>query len=57
MDSDTFLCDVIAAWLRKEDFVNKKGQPSWTTLVNALKRSTVKQEGIANKIEQDKLYY
>ena len=55
MDSDTFLCDVIAAWLQKEDFVNKKGEPSWTTLVNALKHSTVKQEGIANKIEQDKL--
>ena len=55
MNSDTFLNDVIAAWLRKEDFVNKKGGPSWTTLVNALKHPTVKQEGIANKIEQGKL--
>ena len=55
MDSDTFLSDVIAAWLRKEDFVNKKGGPSWTTLVNALKHSTVKQEGIANTIEQEKV--
>ena len=55
MDSDTFLSDVIAAWLRKEDYVKKKGEPSWTTLVNALKHSTVKQEGIANKIEQEKL--
>ena len=55
MDSATFLSDVIAAWLRKEDFVEKKGEPSWTTLVNALKHSTVKQEGIANKIEQEKV--
>ena len=55
MDSGTFLSDVIAAWLRKEDYVKKKGEPSWTTLVNALKHSTVKQEGIANKIAQDKL--
>ena len=55
MDSGTFLSDVMAAWLRKEDYVKKKGESSWTTLVNALKHSTVKQEGIANKIAQDKL--
>ena len=55
MNCDTFLNDVIAAWLRKEDFVKKKGEPSWTTLVNALKHPTVKQEGIANKIEQEKV--
>ena len=53
-DSDTFLSDVIAAWLRKEDYVKKKGEPSWSTLVNALKHCTVKQEGIANKIAVDK---
>ena len=55
MDSGTFLSDVIAAWLRKEDYVKKKGEPSWTTLVNALKHPTVKQEGIANKIAQEQL--
>ena len=53
MDSDTFLSDVIAAWLRKEDYVEK--EPSWMALVNALKHSTVKQDGIANKIAQKKL--
>ena len=56
MDSDTFLNDIIAAWLQKEDYVKKKKEePSWTTLVIALKHSTLKQEGIANKIAQDKL--
>ena len=55
MDSEIFLSDVIAAWLRKEDYVEEKGEPDWNTLVNALKHSTVKQEGIANKISQDKL--
>ena len=55
MDSGTFLNDVIAAWLRKEDYVKENGEPSWTTLVNGLKHCTVKQEGIANKIEQEKL--
>ena len=55
MNSDTYLYDVIAAWLRKEDYVEEMGEPSWTTLVNALKHPTVKQEGIANKIAQEKL--
>ena len=55
MNSDTYLYDVIAAWLRKEDYVEEKGEPSWTTLVNALKHRTIKQEGIANKIAQEKL--
>ena len=55
MNSDNFLIPAIAAWLRKEDYVKKKGEPSWSTLVNALKHPTVKQEGIANKIAQDKL--
>ena len=55
MDSEIFLSDVIAAWLRKEDYVEEKGEPGWNTLVNALKHSTVKQEGIAKKISRDKL--
>lgn len=55
MNSDTYLCDVIAAWLWKEDYVKEKEEPRWTTLVNALKHCTIKQEGIANKIEQEKL--
>ena len=55
MDSGTYLYDVIAAWLRKEDYVEENGEPSWTTLVNALKSPSLKQEGIANKIALDKL--
>ena len=55
MDSNNFLIPAIAAWLRKEDYVKMKGEPTWTTLVNALKHPTVKQEGIANRIAQDKL--
>ena len=52
--SDAFLDDVIAAWLRKEDKVTEKGEPSWTVLVIALKHSRVGQTGIANKIMKDK---
>ena len=55
MNSDNFLIPAIAAWLQKEDYVKKRGEPSWTTLVNALRHPTVKQEGIANKIAQNKL--
>ena len=53
-DSDTFLDDVIAAWLRKEDQVRKNKEPSWTVLINALKHRRVEQRGIADKIALDK---
>ena len=54
-DSETFLDDVIAAWLRKEDQVAEKGEPSWTVLVDALKHRRVGQTGIANTIAKDHL--
>ena len=53
-DSDTFLDDVIAAWLRKEDNVKKMGEPSWTVLINALKHPRVRQIGIADDIAKNK---
>ena len=52
--SDSFLDDVISAWLRKEDQVTKKGNPSWAVLISALKHARVKQTGIADKIAKDK---
>lgn len=55
MDSSTFLYDVVSAWLRREDNVNKRGLPSWKTLIEALKHRSVGQNGIAAKIEQEKL--
>ena len=54
MDSTTFLEDVIAAWLREEDDVKEKGEPTWTVLVNALKHPEVGQTVIANYIAKDK---
>ena len=54
-DSETFLDDVITAWLRKEDQVPEKGEPSWTVLVDALKHRRVGQTGIANTIAKDHL--
>ena len=53
-DSDSFLDDAISAWLRKEDQVTKKGEPSWTVLIDALKHPRVGQSGIADKIAKDK---
>ena len=53
-DSDTFLDDAISAWMRKEDQVTEKGDPSWTVLINALKHPRVGQLGIADKIAKDK---
>ena len=54
MNSDTFVDDVIAAWLRREDQVKKKGEPSWTVLVRALEHPRVGQCGISQIIRKDK---
>ena len=54
LDSKTYREDVIAAWLRRKDNVEKKsGVPTWRTLVKALKNPQVKQEGIAGDIEKN----
>ena len=53
MDSHSFLDDVIAAWLRKEDQVTDKGEPSWAVLISALKHRRIGQTGIADKIAKD----
>ena len=54
MDSSTFLDDIITGWLRREDQVKKKGQPSWTVLVRALEHPRVGQCGISQKIRKQK---
>ena len=54
IDSKSFLDDVISAWLRKEDQVTKRGEPSWRVLVMALKHRRVSQTGIARNIAKDK---
>ena len=50
-DSETFLDDMIAAWLQKVDQV---GVPTWQRLVEALRHKRVGQTGIASEIEKDK---
>ena len=52
--SDTFLDDVLVAWLRREDSVEKKGVSSWRTLVRALRHKLLGQNGIASDICSDK---
>ena len=43
--------DMVAAWLRREDFVmSMSGEPTWRTLVEALR--IVGQEGTARDIEE-----
>ena len=53
-ESDIFLDEVIAAWLRREDHVEKKGIPTWRTLVKALRHQRIGQNGLANDISRDK---
>ena len=51
-DSETFLDDMITAWLQKVDRVEV---PTWQRLVEALRHKRVGQTGIASEIEKDKL--
>ena len=54
MGSSTFLDDVITAWLRREDQVKEKAEPSWTVLVKALEHPRVGQLGISQNIRVEK---
>ena len=56
LDSPSFLQDMLAAWLQRVDHVLQTGVPTWTRLVEALKNPRVGQNGLASKIEQDKLH-
>ena len=53
--SETFIDDMIDAWLQKEYQALKRGVPTWETLVKALRHPKVNQIGIAEKIETEKL--
>ena len=53
-DTPNFLNDMLAAWLRGQDDVNKRGGHTWGALVKALRHASVTQNEIANKIERDK---
>ena len=50
-DSARFLDKVLCAWLHREDNVEKKGMPSWRTLMTALNHPLLKQTGIAKDIK------
>ena len=50
-DSETFLDDMISAWLQSIDQVEV---PTWHRLVKALRHKRVGQTGIASEIEKDK---
>ena len=52
--SETYLEDVVYAWLSRMDRVAEKGLPSWSALAKALRHSRVGHNGIAASIEHDK---
>ncbi len=52
--SDSYLDGVIAAWLRREGDVDKRGGPRWSTLVKALQHRRLRQSGIAKDIADTK---
>lgn len=53
-----YLSHMLEAWLRRQDkVVQKSGAPTWRSLVKALKDDQLRQNGIARKIEEDKLQH
>ena len=48
----TFLPDMLAAWLRGQDNVNKRGGHTW----KALRHSLVAQNEIADRIQREKCH-
>ena len=56
MDSPLFHKEVIAAWLRREDYVtdDERQTPTWGNLVAALRDDTVGQNGVASLIYNHK---
>ena len=53
-NSDTFLNELVNAWLLKEDNVEDRGVPTWRNLVAALKHVTMGMTGLAREICHDK---
>ena len=50
-----YLSDMLAAWFRKQDKVlDKSGPPTWRSLAKALRDKSVRQNGIADTIKQEK---
>jgi len=54
--TETPLSDMLAAWLQRNDDVNKRGGHTWRALVNALKHPLVNQSEIADKIQREKCH-
>ena len=55
-DTPNFLNDMLAAWLRGQDDVNKRGGHTWGALVKALRHASVTQNEIADKIQREKCH-
>ena len=55
IDSPGFLTEMLAGWLQRVDQVQKAGVPTWRKLVEALRDPRVGQNGIASKVDREKL--
>ena len=54
-NSDSFLDELVNAWLQKEDYVEVTAVPTWRNLVAALRHVTMGKTGLAREIHRDKL--
>lgn len=51
----TYLYQLLAAWLLQQDNVMQKCPPTWKNLVGSLRNDQLRQNGIAQKIETEKV--
>ena len=50
-----FLTSLLNDWINEKDSVMEQGGATWSSLVRALKSKSVRQNGIAAKIEAEKM--
>ena len=55
-ETSNFLYDMLTAWLRGHDDVNKRGGHTWGALVKALRHQSVAQNEIADRIQGEKCH-
>ena len=55
-DSQTFLYDMLTAWLQGQDDVGRRGGHTWRALVKGLRHPSVAQNETADKIHKEKCH-
>lgn len=55
-DSQTFLYDMLTAWLQGQDDVGRRGGHTWEAMVKGLRHPSVAQNETADKIKRERCH-